>query len=201
MNTPSHLIINAALRKRAVAGGALQIPRSAFLLGAVLPDIPLWLLWIGAYIYYRYILGDLAVTPMDAMFDNFYFTHPLWIASHNLLHSPTLLLIELAVLWRYRAAVGSRGIWWFWFVAGCLMHTALDIPTHVDDGPVLFFPFEWSIRFHSPISYWDPRHYGRQFTIFELGLDLALLAYLLVPWLVRRVRGWRARGRASEQHS
>lgn len=54
VNTPSHLIINAALRKRATRSGDVTIPRSAFLLGAVLPDIPLWLLWLGAYGYYRY---------------------------------------------------------------------------------------------------------------------------------------------------
>ena len=36
MNTPSHLIINAALHKRAKAGGATGIARGAFLLGAVL---------------------------------------------------------------------------------------------------------------------------------------------------------------------
>ncbi|NNJ11995.1 metal-dependent hydrolase [Chloroflexales bacterium ZM16-3] len=200
MNTPSHLIINAALRKRANAGGALAIPRSAFLLGAVLPDIPLWLLWIGAYVYYRYVLGDMAVTPMDPRFDQLYFTNPFWIAAHNLLHAPTLLLIVLGVLWRGRAMVGSRRHWWFWFAAGCLMHTALDIPTHADDGPVLFFPFEWSIRFHSPMSYWDQRHFGRQFAIFELGLDLVLLAYLVMPWLVRRMRGHRSDSPPQEPH-
>lgn len=190
MNTPSHLIINAALRKR--VGDALPIPRSAFLLGAVLPDIPLWLLWIGSYVYYRYILNNPAVVPMDPMFDRFYFTNPLWIAGHNLLHAPLILLSTMALLWRFRAAPGARGHWWFWFAAGCLVHSALDIPTHVDDGPVLFFPLEWSIRFQSPISYWDPRHFGREFAIFELLLDLALLTYLFGPslwgWLRRRVR-------------
>lgn len=187
MNTPSHLIINAAIRKRA---GGLRIPRSAFLLGAVLPDIPLWLLWVGSYAYFRYALGDTAVTPMDDMFDGFYFNNPFWIASHNLLHAPILLLSALALLWRFRAQPDTRGGWWFWFAAGCLVHTALDIPTHVDDGPVIFFPFDWHTRFSSPISYWDPRHYGRQFGLFELTLNLLLLAYLLLPWLARR---WRAR--------
>lgn len=190
MNTPSHLIINAALRKR--VGDALPIPRSAFLLGAVLPDIPLFALWIGFYVYYRYILNDPSISAMDPMFDRFYFANPLWIAGHNLLHAPLILLSALALLWRFRAAAGTRGNWWFWFAAGCLVHTALDIPTHVNDGPVLFFPLEWSIRFQSPISYWDPRHFGREFAIFELLLDLALLTYLFGPglwgWLRRRVR-------------
>ena len=57
MNTPSHLIINAALRKRVTANGPLQIPGSAFLLGAVLPDVPLTLLWIGSYLFERYAVS------------------------------------------------------------------------------------------------------------------------------------------------
>lgn len=188
MNTPSHLIINAALRKAAVARGTAAIPRSALLLGAVLPDMPLWLLWMGAYAYYRYALTDPAVTLMDPIFDRFYFSDPLWIASHNLLHAPLILLAAMAFLWRFRGATGARGHWWFWFAAGCLVHTALDIPTHVDDGPVLLFPFEWSYRFQSPVSYWDPRHFGREFSIFELLLDLVLLVYLFGPGLWRRLR-------------
>lgn len=188
MNTPSHLIVNAALRKWAVAGGAVSIPRSAFLLGAVLPDIPLFILWLGAYGYYRYVLADPTVTLMDARFDQLYFTDPFWIAAHNLLHSPTLLLILLALLWRFRAAVGARGHWWFWFFAGCMLHTVLDIPTHVDDGPLLFFPFDWSTRFQSPVSYWDSRHFGREFGVFELLLNGVLLIYLFGPALARRMR-------------
>jgi hypothetical protein len=188
MNTPSHLIINAALRKAAIARGVTTIPRSTFLLGAVLPDIPLWLLWMGAYAYYRYALADPDVTLMDPMFDRFYFTDPFWIGSHNLLHAPLILVSALALLWRFRDASGARGHWWFWFVAGCLVHTSLDIPTHVNDGPVLFFPLDWSYRFQSPVSYWDSHHFGREFAIFELLLDLVLLGYLFGPGLWRRLR-------------
>ena len=194
MNTPSHFIINAALRKRA---GPARIPGSAFLLGSVLPDLPLWLLWMGLYGYERYVLGDQTMQAMDQHFDTLYFTNPLWITSYNLLHAPLLLLSALALLWRFRLQPATRGGWWFWFAAGCLVHSAIDIPTHANDGPLLFFPLEWTTRFHSPISYWDPRHYGRQFTIFELGLDLVLLAYLGIPWVVRRLR---ARGVATTEH-
>jgi hypothetical protein len=188
VNTPSHLIINAALRKRGVGHGALSIPRSAFLLGAVLPDIPLWLLWIGAYAYYRYGLGDLSITLMDPRFDHLYFTDPFWLAAHNLLHAPLLQLTALVLLRRQRAWPGTWGGWSFWFAAGCLVHTALDIPVHADDGPLLFFPIEWSMRFHSPLSYWDARHFGREFAIFEVLLDVGLLIYLFGPGLWRRLR-------------
>jgi hypothetical protein len=190
VNTPSHLVITAALHRWAGARGGPAILRGPFLLGAVMPDVPLTLLWIGAYLYARYIQGDPGITLMDESFDRLYFTDPLWIASYNTLHAPVLLSIALALLWRFREQTGVRGRWWLWFLAGCLVHSALDIPVHVSDGPLLLFPFEWSVRFQSPVSYWDPRHYGRQFAAFELLLDLGLLAYLLGPrfgrWLRRR---------------
>lgn len=195
MNTPSHLIINAALRKSATARGGLPIPRSAFLLGAVLPDIPLFILWLGAYGYYRYALANPAITLMDPTFDQLYFTNPFWIAAHNLLHAPLLLLAVMGALWRARSLPETRGGWWFWFAAGCLVHTALDIPTHQSDGPLLFFPLEWSVRFQSPLSYWDPRFFGREFAVVELLLDLVLLLYLFGPGLWRRLR----RGAAAPQ--
>ncbi|GAB4115469.1 MAG: hypothetical protein Fur005_43240 [Roseiflexaceae bacterium] len=192
MNPPSHLIINAALRKwnNQRNQRPFSIPRGPFLLGAVLPDLPLTLLWIGAYCYVRFVLGDSSVRMMDSDFDTLYFTNPFWIASYNTLHSPTLLLIALGLLWRFHDLPDSRGHRWFWLLAGCLMHSMLDIPTHANDGPLLFFPFEWSIRFHSPISYWDPRYHGRTVALFELTLDLILLGYLFGPriaaWIQRR---------------
>lgn len=188
MNTPSHLIINAALRKRFATDALRPIPRSAFLLGAVLPDIPLWLLWLGTFAYHRIVRGDAAYPVWSEAYDQRYFNDPLWITGHNLFHSPALLLIGIGLLWRFRWLVGKPAYWWFWLLAGCLVHTALDIPVHVDDGPLLLFPFEWSLRFQSPVSYWDSRYFGREFSIFELLLDLVLLAYLFGSGLWHRLR-------------
>ena len=70
--------------------------------------------------------------------------------------------------------------WWRWFFISCLCHSLVDIVTHFDDGPVLFFPFDFSYRFSSPVSYWDPAHYGRQFMVFEVVLDLVLLVWLVI---------------------
>jgi hypothetical protein len=77
----------------------------------------------------------------------------------------------------------SRGNWWLWFVLSSMLHTSIDILTHVSDGPLLFWPLNWTIRFHSPVSYWDPAHFGTQFGVFEILLDIALLVYLLLPKL------------------
>ena len=43
--------------------------------------------------------------------------------------------------------------------AGPLLHLGLDLPLHHNDGRAHFQPFtDWV--FESPLSYWDPAHYG-----------------------------------------
>ena len=69
-----------------------------------------------------------------------------------------------------------------------MLHSVVDVLTHHDDGPLLFFPFSWTIRFYSPISYWDPAHFGRPFAIFELVFDLVLVLYLFYPAVMRVYR-------------
>jgi membrane-bound metal-dependent hydrolase YbcI (DUF457 family) len=182
LNTPSHLIINAAIYKKAARK---EIQKIAFLLGSFLPDIPLGLLSIGSFFYFRF-LGQDVESFMPRVFDDLFFNNPWWIASHNFLHSPLLLLIFLAILWRHRHKVGTRGHWWLWFVIGCIIHTIFDILTHSTDGPLLFWPLDWHTRFRSPVSYYDPAYFGAQFAIFELGLDIVLLGYLFLPKLRKR---------------
>ncbi|MBW4647862.1 MAG: metal-dependent hydrolase [Kastovskya adunca ATA6-11-RM4] len=186
MNTPSHFLMTAALDK---AFPRIPIVKSAFLFGSVAPDLPLWLLSIGSLIYYHYILGWSVADTTDLMFTQLYFHNPFWIAAHNFLHSPVLLLLAIGFLWRSRCNINSPERWLFWFCVACLLHTSVDILTHVDDGPLLFFPFEWTIRFRSWFSYWDEQYYGREVGLFELVMDGVLLIYLSHP-LRRRIRRW-----------
>jgi membrane-bound metal-dependent hydrolase YbcI (DUF457 family) len=185
MNTPSHFIMTAALER-----GLQRVPilKRAFLLGSIAPDIPLWLLSIGGMIYYPLIQGWSRESTARFMFDELYFHNPVWIVLHNFLHSPVLLLAGLAIVWKKRRNIGSRSRWGFWFLMACLLHSGVDILTHADDGPLLFFPFDWATRFHSPISYWDSRHYGREFQRFELALNGVLLVYLLKNSVCRSIR-------------
>lgn len=182
MNTPSHFLMTAALEK---ALPRVPIAKSAFLLGSVAPDVALWLLSLGGMIYARLILGWSAGEAATWMFDDLYFHNPFWIAAHNFLHAPLVLLTGLVIVWRKRRNIGSRSHWWFWFLIACSFHSIVDILTHADDGPLLLFPLDWTTRFNSPISYWDDRFYGREFQRFELGLDLLLLLYLSTPRICR----------------
>lgn len=185
MNTPSHLIVNAALVK---AANRKAIPQSALLWGAVMPDIPLIVLSVGFFVFHRWLAAPLPPGFMSQAYDNLYFNNPWWIALHNSLHSPLALLVYLALLWRMRNRPHTRGHWWLWFFIGCLTHSIIDILTHVNDGPILFWPLDWHTRFRSIVSYYDSAHFGREFAIFELVLDVALLGYLFLPKLLRRLR-------------
>lgn len=175
MNTPSHFLMTAALDKSLAR---VPIVKSAFLLGSVAPDVPLWILSIGSISYYHFLQGWSLRDTFSFIFGELYFHNLFWIASHNFLHSPILLLLLLSLLWRSRRNIGSPSRWFFWFLLACLLHSVVDIFTHADDGPLLFFPLDWTIRFHSPISYWDPQYYGKEFRIFERVLNAVLLLYL-----------------------
>ncbi|MDY6941218.1 MAG: metal-dependent hydrolase [Cyanobacteriota bacterium] len=185
MNTPSHFLMTATFKK---AFPRIEIVKSAFLLGSIAPDIPLYLLSIGGILYYHSFRGWSLAETFRLMFDELYFHDPFWIASHNLLHSPLTLLSALGLLWRFRRRTAARKSWWFWFFCACAFHSLVDILTHVDDGPLLFFPLDWTTRWQSPVSYWDPRHYGREFARFEGSLDAILTIYLVGPWVYRRLR-------------
>jgi len=153
-----------------------------------MPDIPLLLLTIGYLVYTRFISAQPAAGMAHHIFNDLYFNDPLWIASHNFLHSPTALLFYTILLWRFRKQPGSQGHRWLWFVLGCMAHSIVDVLTHYDDGPVLFFPFDWHTRFYSLISYWDKAHYAGLFIYFEIGLNIILLSYLFLPKLLARIK-------------
>jgi membrane-bound metal-dependent hydrolase YbcI (DUF457 family) len=180
MNTPSHVLINLAL-KSAGKKRTESIPWLAVFLGSFMPDVPLGILSIAATFYFRVILGNQSPDLMEAVLHPLYFTNPFWISAHHLLHAPLALGLYLVVLWRWRARPGKVQHWLFWFVVSCALHASVDILTHFNDGPLLFWPLNWSYRFPSPISYWDPAHFGRQFMVFELILDAVLLTYLVMP--------------------
>lgn len=184
MKTPSHFLMTVAFSK---ALPRVPIVKSAFFLGSVAPDLPLVILSISGIVYYHFILGWSLDSTFHLLFDQLYFYNPVWIALHNFLHSPVLLLLGLGLIWQRRRNIGSIQRWLFWFLNACLFHTVVDIFTHANDGPVLFFPLDWSTRFHSPISYWDTRYHGREFAQFELILDVVFLLYILVPHLFRKI--------------
>ena len=58
-----------------------------------------------------------------------------------------------------------------------VLHCIQDLPVHVDDGHRHFWPLS-QFRFESPISYWDPGHYGNIVAPIEMGLVLLVSFYV-----------------------
>ncbi|MEM7127185.1 MAG: hypothetical protein AAF702_12710 [Chloroflexota bacterium] len=105
---------------------------------------------------------------------------------HNLFHAPILTLLYVGLgygAWRWGKSWGAE---LFWFGMSCMLHTAIDVPLHYDDGPLLLFPFDWEKRYYSPVSYWDTRRHGGQFRVVEHALLFILLLWLIYDWLSHR---------------
>lgn len=75
----------------------------------------------------------------------------------------------------------------FVFSAAALLHVITDLPLHHNDGHPHFWPFsDWI--FSSPVSYWDPAHHGRVWSVIEIALALAMILVLWIRWPSRLVR-------------
>jgi membrane-bound metal-dependent hydrolase YbcI (DUF457 family) len=205
MQTYTHFLLAVALRKPlSRVADRLNLPPlrlSALLTGSVLPDLPLILttLVCMAIDKYRGIPLPSPDSPPSAsvtmqLFREWFFENPWVIAEHNLFHGPLCVALLLAVAWWLWRRGSEQAGWFIWLFISCLLHTAVDIPVHHDDGPLLLFPFNWDIRYISPISYWDPAHHGRGFAIVEHIVALFLFVFALrsvTSWLQRRFKSVR----------
>ena len=167
MITTTHIVTNAlvALRK---SGGAAEVGESSaakwFVAGGLAPDIGLYALSAGAAVFFPLTRGMSFQESMEYAFSDLFFNDPAWVAIHNTFHSP----VVLAALAAAGKLSGKDGL--VAFAAGCFVHTAMDIPVHHNDGPLVFFPLDWETRFDSPVSYYDRDHYGG----FVAPIDFAI---------------------------
>ena len=137
---------------------------------------------------------DWPETPMIYMHMTLYFTDPLWIAAHNFFHAPFILLVIGLIGYLAQRRSQTWGRYLLWFALGAGLHTLIDIFTHANDGPVILFPFNWVWRFNSPVSYWDPAHYGLIFAPLEHILDVILIFFLVRDWRRKKRRAAAAAG-------
>lgn len=214
MNTVTHVLVNAAIDRRvrerraaaqdggyepdesdgpvAPAPGDHPIHTKAFLWGGAAPDLPLIVMTVVATAWFMVVRGWGIGDSLSHVFRDLYFSNPFWKLANNLLQAPAMLLLWLGMIVLIRRRWPSLGRTLLWFLAGMVIHVAVDIPVHHDDGPLLLFPFEWTVRFRSPVSYWDPRHHGAVVGMVEYALAAGLVLYLLRHRLRRmwgRLRG------------
>ena len=158
MNTPTHLLISAALLARK------GMPRRnvAVLAGAIIPDLSMFVLFGWAKL--------IAGIPEQTLWGDVYWQEP-WQTLSAISNSIPLfgVLFVLGVL--------LRGPLLWLFALSALLHLLCDFPLHNDDAHQHFWPLtDW--RFHSPFSYWDGRHYGGIVRILEVAIGVVCAAVL-----------------------
>lgn len=165
MNTPAHLLLGAAVCGR---GGERRLIWAA-MLGGLLPDLSLYLL-AGVSLFVLQI-------PPNVVFDELYFSDAwqrVFAIDNSFFVWGALLGIAL---WR-------RSGWAIALTSAALLHLALDLPLHHDDGRPHFWPLtDWV--FESPWSYWDRRQGATIVAPIEAALCVIAAIYL---WLKRP--GW-----------
>jgi hypothetical protein len=150
MNTPSHAILNLTLLGKTVYPDANLI----IVFGGILPDIPI-------FIFYGWA-KFIAKMPDSKIWSEAYYD-PIVQDIVALFHSIPLAVIGLVIAIFFE---------WKMIQVLCLsliLHSLLDLPVHNDDAHRHFFPFS-NYRFISPISYWDPQHYGNIVAFVEIVL-------------------------------
>ncbi len=158
MNTPAHVIFAAA----AFARPGDRARNLAVVCGAVIPDLSLYVM----VPWQRYVAGR----SFDQIFKEDYGS-AFWQGVFAIDNSAPLYALLMAAA----LCLGPR--WLAALAAVALLHIAFDFPLHHNDGRAHFWPFtDWV--FESPVSYWDPRHYGWLVGPLE-GAMCALLVALL----------------------
>jgi hypothetical protein len=168
MNTPTHLLASAV-----VLAKPGDTKRNGWILfGALLPDLSMFVMFIWARVLMR--------VPQQEIWSDVYFD-PFWQTVSNIANAAPLYALALAI----GAALKLPLLYVFSFSA--LLHIALDLPVHREDAHAHFWPItDW--KFISPVSYWDPDHFGLWSTGFELVLAAALIVVLWRRFSSRGVR-------------
>lgn len=168
MNTPAHLIFGAA----AFARPAHRWTMTAALLGAVIPDLSLYLL-VGWHLL-------VIETPARIVFDELYFSDTwqrIFAVDNSLILWGALMGVAL---WRKSTPLVA-------FAGAALLHIALDLPLHAGDGRPHFWPLTMWI-FDSPFSYWDNRFGARWIGALELVISAG---FVIILWRRFPSWGWR----------
>ncbi len=140
MNTPAHAVVNLILL------GKKERPKHnlPIVIGAILPDLPM-----VVFYFYQKVIKKI---PESTIWSETYF-EANWQHLFDVFNSLPFMLLGLALAKRYGVTALIP------FCLSMILHVFEDLPLHHGDGHAHFFPFsDW--RFDSPVSYWDPAHYG-----------------------------------------
>ena len=157
MMTPSHIAASLFVWRRESAWRDLV----AVVAGAVLPDATMFLFY-----GYQKMMGATEASIWNTLY---FLDH--WQYTFDVFNSFPIALILLLIAWRLNCR------WLQLFLLSAMLHMIFDLPLHHDDGHRHFLPISnW--RFESPISYWDPKHFGWIVAPIELLGSIAALIFV-----------------------
>lgn len=185
MNTPSHFLFHAGIRKYFWDTKGFSIPKS-FIFWAIAPDIGLYLCVFIYAIYSQYFLWNSLDVTFRYSFDILYFENSVWIFAYNFLHSPLMILVFFWISKIFQNYLGKYYRLLFWFFIGCSLHTLFDIPLHHNDGPRIFYPLSDYI-FHSPVSYWNTDYHAGYVIPLELSMCIIMILYIYIIPFTRKI--------------
>lgn len=162
MHTPGHALINIATL------GSILGHEGAILAGALLPDVPIVIL---------YLQQRLAGVPEETIWAVHY-QKRFWLAVIHGAHSIPLAVLGALLSWLAGSGAGVA------FFVSVLLHSCCDLPVHAIDAHRHFLPFS-QYRFQSPFSYWDPRFHARYVAAIEVLLVLASSLYIALGLSLR----------------
>ncbi len=158
MNTPTHLIMAAAL----FAKPEQRKVTTAALLGGLIPDFSLYFM----FFWHQFVLE----TPTNIIFRDIYFTD-YWQQIFAIDNSFIIWAVLLG------GALWLKNKWMIALAGAAFIHLICDFPLHVDDARAHFWPVTmW--KFESPISYWDSNHHGNIVSVLEILLVCVMLGVL-----------------------
>lgn len=158
MNTPTHLIMAAAL----FAKPEQRKVTAAALLGGFIPDFSLYFM----FFWHQFVLE----TPTNIIFRDIYYTD-YWQQIFAIDNSFVIWAVLLG------GAIWLKNKWMVALAGAAFIHLVFDFPLHVDDARAHFWPFTmW--KFESPISYWDSNHHGNIVSVLEILLVCVMLGVL-----------------------
>lgn len=140
MHTPAHVVVNLVIL------GRKEKPETTFpiVFGALLPDLPMFVFYL-----YQKVLRQ---TSEQVIWSQAYYEIG-WQVFFDLFNSFPVMALGVALAYFLRARRLTV------FFTSMALHGIADFGLHHDDAHRHLFPFsDW--RFYSPISYWDPRHFG-----------------------------------------
>lgn len=159
MTTQSHAILNMAFLSKP----GKPFRHSYAFLGAVLPDLPLFIFFA--------VETFIRKTSQRELWGSRYFMEA-WQNFFDTFNAFPLILIVLGI--GYYLLRSERVTVFTWSL---LLHCAFDFLTHHDDGHHHFFPLS-DFTFASPVSYWDRDHHADIFRPIERLVILAVSIYL-----------------------